>query len=372
MSNTISVRLLLTLAVVRTAKRSRTLPLTELNFDNLFNRMPGVLSALCLLSLMLYSSAAGACECSTSFSTCNEVKASDLIFIGTIESIEPLFLNRWYGTDQSAVKSVNEAYFEAQLHPSDNTLGQLKDTYIATFPGMEPEERKLVQAAKTVQEISSLFYSSLDRGMRVRLKVGTFFKHGADGDRKENASSVNSGPTASRDKEEKEEAGFQDVWTTSGDCAYDFQIGETYLVYANEEEGSGYFFTSGCMRTKRLSDAGEDLSYLYFYKNQPAKSARLEGFATSERRSQLAVDPIHDVAAIPSPVSGVVVQLRSDQLTRYAETASNGRFVFDGLPPGAYQISVLASGYPRTNHLLSGPQGCESKSKAAPTRFWSC
>jgi hypothetical protein len=106
---------------------------------------------------------AGACECATTFSTCNEVKASDLIFIGTVESIEPLFLNRWHGTDQSAVQSVNEAYFEAQLHPSDSTLGSLKETYIATFPSMEPEEKNLVQAAKIVQEVTSLFYSSLDR-----------------------------------------------------------------------------------------------------------------------------------------------------------------------------------------------------------------
>src|ERR1700722_1658784 len=233
--------------------------------------MLGVLPVLCLLSLMLYPWAARACECSTSFSACNEVKKSDLIFIGTVESIETLFLNRWHGTNQSAVQSVNEAYFEAQLHPSDNTLGRLKDTYIATFPNMEPEEKKLVQAARTVREVTSLFYSSLDRGMRVRLKVGTFFKQGDHDDGKENADKDKPAPAVSSDKEDKEEAGFSDVWTTSGDCAYDFQIGETYLVYANEEEGSDYFFTSSCMRTRRLSDAGEDLAYLYFYKDQPAK-----------------------------------------------------------------------------------------------------
>ncbi len=54
------------------------------------------------------------------------------------------------------------------------------------------------------------------------------------------------------------------------------------------------------MRTKRLSDAGDDLAYLYFYKNQPEASSRLEGFATSDRQSQLAINPMHDPAAIGS------------------------------------------------------------------------
>jgi len=76
--------------------------------------MLGAGSVLCLLSLMLYSSAARACECSTSFSTCNEVKASDLIFIGTVESIEPMFLNRWHANDPSVMQPVNEAYFQAR------------------------------------------------------------------------------------------------------------------------------------------------------------------------------------------------------------------------------------------------------------------
>jgi hypothetical protein len=72
---------------------------------------------------------------------------------------------------------------------------------------------------------------------------------------------------------------------------------------ANDEEGADYFFTTTCMRTKRLSDAGDDLAYLYFYKDQPESSARLEGFATSDRKSQLAISPMHDPAAIGSPMT---------------------------------------------------------------------
>jgi hypothetical protein len=304
---------------------------------------------LCLLLPDLCCWTARACECEASFAACKEVRVSDLVFIGTVESIEPIFLNRWYGTDESAMRSLNEAFIQAQEHPSADSLRQVKDTYLAMFPGLDEREKKQVQTAGTIQQVASLFDSSLDRGMRVRLKVKTLFKQGDDDDGGDKA---------------KKDADSLDVWTTSGDCGYDFQIGETYLVYANDEEGADYFFTSTCMRTKRISDAGDDLAYLYFYKNQPRESSRLEGFATSDRKSQLAIDPMHEPAMIGSPLAGVILQLKSDRLTRYAESESTGRFLFDGLPEGNYELSAFARGYPKTNQLLAGPRRLHIKEKS--------
>jgi hypothetical protein len=300
-----------------------------------------------------------ACECEASFATCKETRLSDLVFIGTVESIEPIFLNRWYGTNQSAMRSLNDAFIHAQEHPSADSLRQVKDMYLGMFPNLDKREKTQVQTAETIQQMASLFYSSLDRGMRVHLKVKTLFKQGDDdADAKE------------KKDDEKKEPDFLDVWTTSGDCGYDFQIDETYLVYANDEEGADYFFTSSCMRTKRLSDAGDDLAYLYFYKNQPEESSRLEGFTTSDRNSQLAIDPLHEPAAIGSPVGGVILQLKSDRLTRYAESESTGRFLFDGLPEGNYELSVFASGYPKTNQLLSGPRHLRIKEKSCARQIF--
>lgn len=309
-----------------------------------------------LALLWVFSMTLSACECEASFATCKEVRLSDLVFIGTVESIEPIFLDRWYGTDQSAMRSLNDAFIHAQEHPSAESLRQVKETFLAMFPGMDEREKKQVQAADSVQRMTSMLYSSLDRGMRVHLKVRTLFKQGDDDD--------DAKDNKDKKDDEKKEPGFQDIWTTSGDCGYDFQIGETYLVYANDEEGADYFFTSTCMRTKRLSDAGDDLAYLYFYKNQPEESSRLEGFITSDRKSQLVIDPLHEPAAIGSPVSGVVLQLKSDKFTGYAEPASTGRFVFDGLPEGNYELSAFASGYPKTNQLLSGPRRLRIKEKS--------
>jgi Carboxypeptidase regulatory-like domain len=317
--------------------------------------MPRVVSIVCFVALTLLPCLAPACECEASFATCKEVRLSDLVFIGTVESIEPIFLSRWYGTNQSAMRSLNDAFIHAQEHPLAESLHHIKDMYLAMFPGLDEREKRLVEAADTVQ-MTSMLYSSLDRGMRVHLKVKTLFKQGDDDD--------DAGHKAKKD------ADFLDVWTTAGDCGYDFQIGETYLVYANDEEGADYFFTSTCMRTKRLSDAGEDLAYLYFYKNQPEESARLEGFVTSDRKSQLAIDPLHEPAAIGSPVAGVILQLKSDKLTRYAESESAGRFIFDGLPEGNYDLSVFASGYPKTNQLLAGPRRLRIKEKSCARQIF--
>jgi hypothetical protein len=305
---------------------------------------------LSLLSSLWCCRMASACECEASFAACKEVRLSDLVFVGTVESIEPIFLSRWNGANQSAMQSLNQAYISAQEHPSADSLHQLKDKLLSMFPGMDEREKKQVQTAETIQQVASLFYSSLDRGMRVHLRVKTLYKQDDD--------------------DRKGSPDFLDVWTTAGDCGYDFQIGETYLVFANNEEGADYFFTSTCMRTRRLSDAGDDLAYLYFYKNQPEASSRLEGFATSDRKSQLTMDPTHEPAAIGAPVGGVILQVKSDRLTRYAESDAGGRFLFDGLPEANYELSVFASGYPKTNQLLAGPRRLNIKEKSCARQIF--
>lgn len=306
-----------------------------------------------------------ACQCEASFGVCREVRSSDLVFVGVVQSIQPMFLSRWYGTDQSALRSLNAAMMNAQEHPSPDSLRQAKDLYLATFSQLDNVQKRQVQEAETIQQVTSLFDRSMDRGMRVHFSVKSLYKLEDDDDNAQAADKAKkpSGNAKKDPDDDKKSPDTLDVWTAAGDCGYDFQLGETYLVYANNEEGADYYFTTSCMRTKRLSDAGEDLGYLYFSKNQPEQSSRLEGFATTDRKSQLALDPLHEPAAIGSPVSGVILQLQSDRFARYAESDGNGRFVFDGLPDGNYQLSVFAAGYPKTNRLLAGPRKLSIKEK---------
>jgi hypothetical protein len=317
-------------------------------------------AVLSLLPLTLLPRPARACDCMVSLSTCHEVGASDLVFIGTVELIEPMFLNRWNVTSPASIRSLNDAYTGARERPSAAALTQLKDTYLKTFPELAADAKNRVQAAKTISDVTSLFYSSLSRGMRVRFRVKTVFKHEDDDDSPKDtaATDKNKGAKAGadNDKDEKGDEDFFDVETAFGECGYAFQEGETYLVYADSDEDSNVLSTSSCSRTRRLSDAGEDLTYLSVYKDRPEESARLEGFTTTDEYYQLGFDQMHDPETTKGPVAGVIVELQSDRLIRYAESDVNGRFVFDGLRGGDYKVSAFARGYPAQMQMLAGPQ----------------
>ena len=302
-----------------------------------------------------------ACRCQMSLSACNEVKASDVVFIGTVESMEPKFLSRWNLASPAALRSLNEAYLNARQQPSQSGLDRLKNEYFKTFPELAEDEKERVNAAKSSDDVTSLFYLALDRGMRVRFQVRTLFKHEDDDDDKKDDKDA---------KDDEKEDSVLDIWTPFGDCGFDFQTGETYLVYANVEEGSDYMFTGSCTRTRRLSSAGDDLAYLFFYKEDPKRAARLEGFATTDKENQFAFDALHAPETVLSPVSGVLIELLSTTgPVLYAQPDSNGRFVFDGLPEGDYQASAFAAGFPLTRQLLAGPRRIRINEKSCAHQF---
>lgn len=315
------------------------------------------LPILCVLALVPFCRPALACKCISSLSPCNQTAATDVVFIGTVESMEPMFLNRWNLSSESSVAGLNEAYIDARRQPSGESIARLKDAYRKAFPDMAGDQQSRLENATTAAGVASLFYSGLGRGMRVRFKVKTLFKHEDDDD------SPKSGKKDDDDAKSSDDV--LEVWTPFGDCGYDFQAGETYLVYANNDEGStNSLSTDICTRTRRLSEAGEDLAYLYFYKNQPAQSSRLEGFATTDELYRLTYDRLHDPETMNSPSPGVVVELESDHLTRFTESDRNGRFVFDGLREGNYKLSAFAPGYPVNPQLLAGPQAFSVPAKS--------
>jgi hypothetical protein len=273
-----------------------------------------------------------ACECLLTLSACHEVAVADRVFIGTVESVEPRFLNRWNPSKSSSLP------LSQQLASMD-----LPEYY-----------KRRLAAAKTSDDIARLFYSIVAQGRRVRFKVKTTF-HGE------------------QEKQDSDEEESLEVWTDSGDCGYDFQVGETYLVYADEDEETDRINTSVCYRNRRLSDAGDDLAYLFFYRNGGDESARMEGFVTSDEFYQRDLDNAHDPEKVKLPASGVILELNSGQDRRYTQSDRDGRFVFDGLAGGEYSVSVFDAGYPEQVKLLAGParvevekKGCASQILLAP------
>ena len=278
-----------------------------------------------LVAWLAIPTARPACQCLLTLSACHEVALADRVFIGTVESVEPSFLNRW--------------------NPSKSSSLPLRQQ----LAGMDLPEyyKQRLAAAKTSDDVARLFYAVIAQGRRVRFKVKTTYRG---------------------EKEESEE-----VWTDSGDCGYDFQVGETYLVYADEDEESGRINTSVCYRNRRLSDAGDDLAYLYFFQNGGDESARLEGFVTADEFYQRDLDRAHDPEKVKLPMPGVILELNSGQSRRYAQSDRDGRFVFDGLAGGEYSVSVFDAGYPEVVKLLAGPgrvqvekKGCASEMLLVP------
>ncbi len=139
-------------------------------------------SLICFLSLILLQQSAHPCQCISSFGACQEVGASDIIFIGTVESIEPIFMNRWYSTNQASMRSLNEAYIAAQHSSSATALARLKDAYLNSFPALAADDKRRLQSARTIHDVASLFDSTMDRGMRTHLRVRTLFKQESDDD----------------------------------------------------------------------------------------------------------------------------------------------------------------------------------------------
>jgi len=161
----------------------------------------------------------------------------------------------------------------------------------------------------------------------------------------------------------------EEVWTDSGDCGYDFQVGETYLVYADEDEETDRINTSVCYRNRRLSDAGDDLAYLFFYKNGGDESARLEGFVTSDEFYQRDLDKAHDPEKVKLPAAGVILELNSGQGRRYAESDRDGRFVFDGWPEENTASRSSMPGTQKWSSCWRGRRASRWKRKGAPARF---
>jgi hypothetical protein len=109
------------------------------------------------------------------------------------------------------------------------------------------------------------------------------------------------------------------------------------------------------MRTQRLTDAGRDLAYLYFYKNHPKSAARLEGVATFDPRYQPDYGTALDQTKTGQPAASIVLELQSARGALYTTSGADGWFAFDGLAPGDYKLTPFARGFPDKVQRLAAP-----------------
>jgi len=311
-----------------------------------------------LLVLALMPAQAFACKCLASYPVCREVASSDVVFIGTVESVEPAFLDPWHWRDASSSIPVDEI---EQLRRDESPEGaaRLKAIYLKMLGEVTDDEKRELEVAVTHRQVEAAFNSISSGGRRARLRVKTMFREEKDDDDKDK--------DAKKDDDDIKpgEEKVLTVWTGRGDCGIDFQAGETYLVYAGNDEETGKLETSICYRTKRLTDAGADLAYLHFFRDGGKMSSRLEGFVTSERKQERPTR----IDAVEAPAAGLVVGLAWDGGTRYTRSGVDGRFVFDGLASGAYQVSVYDATFPRVMKALAGPEKVDVAEKGCAAAF---
>ena len=304
-----------------------------------------------LLAWMVAASAGATCKCEATFGVCHEAATSNVIFAGTVESIAPTFLDTWNESQKSSLELLNREYERAGGDHSAAAFARLRDAYLRVFPDLPPEHKRRLERAASAEQLSELFYWILDHGKRVRFTVRTLYRNGEDEDADEDAPRT------------------LEIWTAFGECGVNFTVGETYLVYADSDEESDVVTTTACHRTRRLSEAGEDLAYLFFRKSQPKRSARLEIFVTSSLDAAKQRDRDHYSDRIGSPAAGVLVLLEDSGRRLRAITDESGRAVFDGLVPGEFQVSVFGPGYPQDKHVLVEPNRVKLEARGCGTEI---
>jgi len=329
---------------------------------------------------------------------CNAVAYSNVVFAGRVESISPMFLSDYNTDRRPELEALNQANERYLANRTPQNLAAMKDVFRKAFPDLADDQRERLDKATSQKALVDLFYAVLGREKRVRFHVATLYRNASDDEDepKPDAKTQAAGKTkaaskggASKNdddakaksksagkpqsaKAEDDDAKIQeiDIWTPFGDCGYDFQVGETYLVYASSDEDTSVVETDRCSRTRRLTDAGPDLAYLFFYKERKEESGRVEGFTT--------FDPLwptkpHAEDRIDQPAPGLTVELKSAAGARYTLSDSAGKFLFDGLAPGDYQLAGYGPGFPDLVKLLAGPkpfhidpQGCANQVLQVP------
>ncbi len=130
-----------------------------------------------------------------------------------------------------------------------------------------------------------------------------------------------------------------DLVTAATSCGIAFRDGQDYLVFANKKEGSGALLAHACGGTKLLSDAEQELEHLRGVAKGEARSG-IYGFVTANPSD--IVPPIR----ASKPVAKVPIELSSGSASRLAFTDAEGKYEFDLLPAGRYQIRAELLGVP--------------------------
>ena len=149
------------------------------------------------------------------------------------------------------------------------------------------------------------------------------------------------------------------VYTSDGggSCGYPFRRGERYVVYA--DRSANQIVATICSRTRHISDGREDLRFFETL-DAPSAGARVSGAIDHWDR-----DPATGGTRRIAPVPNVLVTLRRADRSFEARTGEAGRYRFDAIPPGRYELTATPPPLFSPAHLtrtleLADPRACFS------------
>ena len=150
------------------------------------------------------------------------------------------------------------------------------------------------------------------------------------------------------------DVGIQVVLLTGmSSCDLHFQLGEQYLVYAQKSSVENRLTTSICTRTRLLSEASEDLSYLRNL-SQASQGAMILGKVQRLTRNSEGVGKF-------DPMTGIRVTVETTDKRMEFVSSAEGEFVAKDLKPGTYNVSIdLPKGLTgiKENSVTVSDKGC--------------
>jgi len=117
-----------------------------------------------------------------------------------------------------------------------------------------------------------------------------------------------------------------------GDCGFGFKQAQQYLVYAYRSENDGKLHTSICTRTKSISEANDDLTYIRGL-SKAKTGATISGEIMKYLRDQQGT-------LVNQPLPGVKVVIEGEKKFE-AVTDAKGQYRINQLPAGEYTIKPV-------------------------------
>jgi hypothetical protein len=118
-----------------------------------------------------------------------------------------------------------------------------------------------------------------------------------------------------------------------GDCGYQFNDGETYLVYVRRNKQDQRLYTSICTRTRPISQAADDLDYIRNLSNMNPGAVIFGKVNKHNYKAKEGED-------FSLPVSSANLIIEGESLRIETRTDEQGGYRITGLAPGAYKVKL--------------------------------